>query len=339
MPDARIGIQIAASTPPSRLGEIARDVERLGFGEAWFAEDYFELGGIASVSAALAATESIPVGLGVLSARVRHPAVTAMELATVSELYPGRFMAGLGHGAPFWMGQMGLRPSSLIRSLREGAIGVRRLLDGEELTEEGEFYAYDEVRLLRPPTVRVPIYFGVHGPRSLRLSGELADGTLLGWFSTPDYVRWARERIDEGRARTGRVDQHAVVALLVCSMDDDDPEMARSELRGWASDFLMAQAGLPETSATAVGRRLEAAVAERSAAAEAVRAPGGDDRLLPDELIGEFMAAGSVADCRDYIERLLTAGADRVVLVPNPSGQRSLLGMLEQVRRAVALLG
>ena len=328
MPAARIGMQVAATTPPARLAEVVREVEALGYAEAWLAEDYFELGGVASATAALDATRSIPVGLGVLSARVRHPAVTAMELATLGSLHPGRFIAGLGHGVPHWTSQMGLRPKSLIGSLREATSGIQRLLDGETLSETGEYHVFDEVSLLHPPAEHVPLYLGVHGPRSLRLSGELADGTLLGWFSAPDYVRWARERIDEGRAAAGRTDDHAVVALLVCSLDDDDPAAARAELRAWASSFLARQVGLPQTVGTAPGRRLEAAIADR--------AP--EEQSLPDEVIGEFMAAGTVADCRDFVERLFDAGADRVVLVPNPDGQRSFEGMVEQIRRGADLL-
>ena len=325
----RVGIQVAATTPPSRLRETVAEADRLGYAEVWLAEDYFELGGIASVTAALAATGEIPVGLGVLSARVRHPAVTAMELATLAGIYPGRFMAGLGHGVPEWTAQMGLRPKSLIRSLREAASAIRRLLDGEELTEAGEYHTFDHVRLLHPPSEHVPIYFGVQGPRSLSLSGELADGTLLGWFSSPDYVRWARERVDEGRSTAARTDHHAMVPLLVCSIDDRDPAAARAELRTWASGFLVAQAGAPEMLATPAGQRLADAVAARASA----------DEVLPDEVIGEFMAAGSNDDCRGYVERLFDAGAERVVLVPNPSGQHSLEGMLEQIRRGANLLG
>jgi len=326
MGQGRVGVQVAATTPPSRLRSAVAEVERLGYGEVWLAEDYFQLGGIASVASALAATTRIPVGLGVLSARVRHPAVTAMELATVSSLFPGRFMAGLGHGVPAWTAQMGLQPASLVRSLGEAASAIRRLLDGEELTESGDYHSFERVRLLHPPEEHVPIYFGVHGPRSLVLSGELADGTLLGWFSSPDYVRWARERIDEGRARAGRIDGHVLVALLICSLDDRDPEAARAELRAWASDQLKAQSRLPQMIATGPGRRLE----------EAVAAVG--EGHLPDEVLGEFMAAGSVADCRRYVERLLEAGAERVVLVPNPDGRRSHEGMLEQIRRGTDLL-
>ena len=50
------------------------------------------------------------------------------------------------------------------------------------------------------------------------------------------------------------------------------------------------------------------------------------------------MAAGNSADCAAMIERLRDAGADRVVLVPNPAAVRSTTEMLDQIRRAASLL-
>ncbi len=188
----RIGIQIGASTPPSQLVTIARLAEQLDYGEMWFAEDYFELGGIASVATALGATERIPVGLGVVAARVRHPAVAAMELATLGGAHPGRLIAGLGHGAPGWMQQMGLEPESPMGLLREATTAIRRLLDGDSVAEDGVYFKLRDVHLDHPPATRIPLYYGVQGPSSLRLSGELADGTLLGWFSSPGSVAWAQ---------------------------------------------------------------------------------------------------------------------------------------------------
>ena len=70
---SRVGIQIGATTPAAQLGSTTTTAEALGYAEAWLAEDYFEHGGVASVAAALAATERIPIGLGVVAAAVRHP--------------------------------------------------------------------------------------------------------------------------------------------------------------------------------------------------------------------------------------------------------------------------
>ena len=62
----------------------------------------------------------------------------------------------------------------------------------------------------------------------------------------------------------------------------------------------------------------------------------GDGHL--GEHLGKFAAAGSTESCRATIERLLEAGADRVVLVPNPAGRHSTTQMIDQMRRASALV-
>jgi alkanesulfonate monooxygenase SsuD/methylene tetrahydromethanopterin reductase-like flavin-dependent oxidoreductase (luciferase family) len=326
----RIGIQIAGSTPPASLARIVTEAESLGYAEVWLAEDYFELGGMTSAAVALSATEGVPVGLGVVAAVARHPAVTAMEFATLAGVFPGRFMAGLGHGGTGWVGQMGLRPPSVVRSLREATVAIRRLLDGETVSDAGESFRFDGIRLRHPPTRRVPIYLGVHGPRSLALSGELADGTLLGWFSSPGYVSWARGQIDEGRRRAGRSDPHDLVALCIIGISERDPESARGELASWAGPQLLAMIGTPIVGASEVGPQL----------ARLVWSHGGDATPgdLPDAFLDEFVAAGDARRCRAMIDRLLAAGADRVVLVPNPAGLRSTESMVEQIRSAAVLL-
>ena len=56
---------------------------------------------------ALAVTERLAVGIGILPAVARNPAITAMELATLAGLAPGRVVAGIGHGVQEWMAQVG----------------------------------------------------------------------------------------------------------------------------------------------------------------------------------------------------------------------------------------
>lgn len=323
MSDSRLGLQIGATTRPSELGALAAEAEQLGYSEIWLAEDYFELGGIASAVAALAATHRIPVGLGVVAAGVRHPAVTAMEFATVGGIYPGRFKAGIGHGAPHWVREMGLTPESPMGLLREAADAVGRLLAGETVSGQGRYFSFDDTRLSHLPEVSVPLYFGVHGPQSLRLSGELADGTLLGWFSSPRYVAWARQQIDEGRERADRRDPHNLTVLCVVSLSNHHPERARAEVSRWARPLLSAMAESPQIRVSGLGM------------SELV---GGEEtEFLPDDVIDAFMAAGDVESCAAMIDRLLEAGADQVVLVPNPAGFRTTGEMADQIRAAAVL--
>jgi len=66
---------------------------------------------------------------------------------------------------------------------------------------------------------------------------------------------------------------------------------------------------------------------------------GSAGEALPADLLEEFMAAGDTASCGTTVDRLLEAGADRVVLVPNPAGFRSTSTMVEQMRAAGSLTG
>ena len=308
-----VGIQLGAATPPRELARVAALAEELGYGETWLAEDYFELGGMASVAIALDATESIPIGLGVVAAAARHPAVTAMEFATLAGAHPGRLMAGLGHGSPGWVNQMGLRADSPIGLLREVTTSIRSLLDAETVSRSEGHFGFDRVRLDHPPAERVPLYYGVMGPASLRLSGELADGTLLGWFSSPGYVRWAREQIEEGRTRGGVSRPHHLAVLCLLSISDSDPVGAREQLAGWAAPMVpgMLSSPLLDEAITGIG--------------------------TPDPELTGFVASGSTEQCAGMIEGLLDAGADRVVLVPNPAGRVSTEEMVDQMELAAAI--
>jgi 5,10-methylenetetrahydromethanopterin reductase len=65
-------------------------------------------------------------------------ALPAMEIATLARLHPGRSVAGIGHGVPGWMEQIGALPDKPVRALEETARGIRRLLAGERVSTTGD---------------------------------------------------------------------------------------------------------------------------------------------------------------------------------------------------------
>ena len=93
----RIGLAYPPTLPPSLLPEVAAQLDRGRIDELWLIEDCFSTTGPSLAAAALTATERMEVGIGILPAVVRHPAMTAMELATLADLGGGRFTAGIGH--------------------------------------------------------------------------------------------------------------------------------------------------------------------------------------------------------------------------------------------------
>src|SRR6201989_3697588 len=95
--------------PPEQICPVAAAAESAGLAELWVWEDCFKESGIATATAMLAATSRVTVGIGLLPVPLRNVALTAMELATVARLLPGRLVAGVGHGVLDWMGQGGGR--------------------------------------------------------------------------------------------------------------------------------------------------------------------------------------------------------------------------------------
>jgi alkanesulfonate monooxygenase SsuD/methylene tetrahydromethanopterin reductase-like flavin-dependent oxidoreductase (luciferase family) len=98
--------------------------------------------------------------------------------------------------------------------LREHLDALRALLRGEQVTTSGRYVRLDKVALDWPPAATPAVYAGAVGPRSLRLTGEAADGTILTADTSPDGVRRARELVDEGRTAGGRTGPHEVVVYL-----------------------------------------------------------------------------------------------------------------------------
>lgn len=304
-----VGLVLGSALAPERLAGMAALGEEQGYGELWFAEDYFFTGGISGATAALAATERIPVGLGIVSAVVRHPALLAMELATISRMYPGRLLPGIGLGVPAWIRQMGLHPKSQLTAMRECVSSARKLLDGEELSFHGEIFSFDQVKLTHPPQGHVPLYMGVIGPKMLQLSGEIADGTVTSVLASPGYIEWTREQLAVGARRAGRGDRHRVVCFVLFAVDPDG-RRAKETLRQLVAFYLTAMGVNALTDVYGSSEQLQDMV-DRGGV-ETVAAE------MPDSWLDDLVVAGDPEECAAKIRRYLDAGADSVVVFPTP---------------------
>ncbi|MFD8421836.1 LLM class flavin-dependent oxidoreductase [Streptomyces sp. NPDC059466] len=268
-----LGAVLRPQLPPERLRGIARLADDVGLEELWLWEDCFREGGISAAAAALAWTERLRVGVGLLPVPLRNVALVAMEAATLDRMFPGRAVLGVGHGVQDWMGQVGARPESPLTLLREHLDALRALLRGERLSTRGRYVTLDDVALDWPPAAPVPVLAGATGPRTLRLAGEAADGTVLTSSTTPDGVRRARGLIDEGRASAGRTDPHRVVVYLLTATGPDADARLDAE---FASEGL---GSVPDLGVAGDARAVAAAVRRLAdAGADAViLQPTGDE--------------------------------------------------------------
>lgn len=155
----------------------------------WLWEDCFLESGIATASAALAWTSRLNVGVGLLPVPLRNVALTAMEIATLDRLFPGRVTIGVGHGVQDWMEQVGGRVASPLTLLREYTEALKALLAGERVTRAGRYVRLTDVALGWPPAKPVPIHVGGFGVKTLDLAGEVGDGTILDASADLDQIR------------------------------------------------------------------------------------------------------------------------------------------------------
>jgi len=200
-------------------------VEAAGVAELWLWEDCFLEGGLTSAAAALAWSERLRVGVGLLPVPLRNPALAAMEIATLARLFPGRFVPTVGRGVSEWMDQVGGGVSSPTTLLAEYASAVRDLLHGQTVQAIGRYVQLENVALGWPPREAPPLLIGGRGPRTIRCAGELADGVLLDSVVDVAGVRSARAAIDEARQSAGRPGRPRVVVFV--EVDPHSPAQVR----------------------------------------------------------------------------------------------------------------
>ncbi|RMI14433.1 LLM class flavin-dependent oxidoreductase [Cellulomonas triticagri] len=310
-----VGVLLPRDLPADQVLPYARRADALGFAELWVVEDLGFRGGMAQAAAALAVTERIRVGVGILPVGARNVAFAAMEAASVAELFSGRLHLGIGHGMPDWMRQAGAWPASPLTAFKEYVTALRALLRGEEVTVDGRYVRLDGVRLESPPAVVPPVLAGVRGPRSLAAAGRCADGTVLAEPVGPEYARAARSQI-------GDVPGHRVVAYDIGAVADDAAtarDAARPAL-AWVGDPGWAPHIDPLPFA-AEFRDLRERTPDRAAFAQA----------LPDAWVDALAVVGTPEQARARLAEIGAAGVDAVVLAPTGPDPLAALDSLATV--------
>ncbi len=232
-PTRRVGAIFVPDLPPEQLRPAVAAAEEAGVSELWLWEDCFREAAFSSAGAALAWTERLKIGIGIAPMPLRNVALTAMEIATLERMFPGRLLPGVGHGVLSWMGQVGARVASPLTLMREYVPALQRLLAGDLVSTSGRYVRLDGVRLDWPPLVAPPVYAAGEGPKTLALTGEVADGTVLTGGTTPERTAGARALIDSARSATGRTGEHPIVVYVAVATGGDASARAAVQLEEW----------------------------------------------------------------------------------------------------------
>jgi F420-dependent oxidoreductase-like protein len=206
------------------------EAERMGVDYLWSAEAWGH-DGVTPLAFMAARTSRIRLGTGIMQAGTRTPALVAMTAMSLAAMSGGRFLLGFGVSGPQVIeGWHGIRFEHPIQRLREMVEIVRRATRGERLEYKGSIYELPlpggEGKALRSaakPQPNIPIYLATLSPRSLEMTGEIADG-WLGTSFMPEHARVFFEHLETGARRAGRslADLDLQAGGVVAFSDDID---------------------------------------------------------------------------------------------------------------------
>ncbi|MFF9653265.1 LLM class flavin-dependent oxidoreductase [Streptomyces sp. NPDC014622] len=314
----RIGVMLPRDLPVQDILPFAQRAEELGFDQIWVVEDLGWRGGLAQAGPALASTTRITVGIGIMPAGARNVCFAAMELATLAQLYPGRLIAGIGHGMPDWMRQAGARPASPLTLIREYTTALRLLIRGEPGPAGGRYVRCEGVLLTETPDVVPPVILGVRGPKSQAAAGEVADGLLLAEPAAPAYISSSLQNMN-GAPHTSSPE---VVTYDAAAVDDDE-DTALARVR----DGLTA-IGEPAWAAHIDPLPFATQLREHRAACADARQFA---QTMPTDWVRRLSIVGTPAQAREAIKARHAAGATSVVLTPVGPGPLASLDSLARV--------
>lgn len=320
-----VGVMLPLDLPASEVLEFSQTAESLDFDQLWVVEDLGFRGGIAQAAAVLAATKTITVGIGILPAGARNAAFAAMELATLCQLFPGRVIAGLGHGMPGWMRQAGAWPTSPMGLLEEYTLAVRALLSGAPGPAAGKFVDVSGVNLREFPDSPPAMVLGVRGPKSLALAGKIADGVVLAEPATPRYVADSLAYCEGGAGLPhGELPEGFQVITYDIATVHDDPAAAIATVRQALGTF-----GEPDWAPHIVGQPFAAELAELR---KRCASPQEFAAKMPDPWVQALTLAGSAEQVRNRLAARHAAGTTTAVLT---SIGQDRLGQLEHLSRVL----
>ena len=203
----QIGVTPPAGAPPgpraARVRALA-EVGDLGIDHLFVADHVAFHGGHGTdgllQAAQLSAVGELPVLVGVYLLALRHPLPVARQVADLAASAPGRLVLGVGVGGEdrSEVANCGVDPSTRGRRTDESLAVLRRLLDGERVTHDGEFFTLDAAAVRPMPAEPVPVLVGGRSDAALRRAGRHGDGWLAAWV-TPDRFSRSVELV-EGEA-------------------------------------------------------------------------------------------------------------------------------------------
>ena len=215
----RLGVHMSVQSYGRKWPEVVREVlddvrlaDEVGLSSVLFAEHHFVEDAwvprpLTMAAAAAAVTTRLRVGSDIAIAPLIHPVTMAEDAAVVDAISGGRCVLGLGAG---WRKEdfagMGVDFRRRYSLFEENITAIRRLLNGEELSQAGGRYPMERARLRIEPVQAggPPIWVGATGEKGIRRAAVLGDAWIMSPQVRVGELAAARTLYDGALEQAGR---------------------------------------------------------------------------------------------------------------------------------------
>ncbi|ESP87030.1 LLM class flavin-dependent oxidoreductase [Candidatus Halobonum tyrrellensis] len=318
----------------------AQYAEEAGLDSVWQGESRLVRDAMTVMGAYTQATDEIDIAPGVTNCYTRNVALMAQTFSTLHELSGGRTKLGIGAWWDPLASKVGVERERPLRRMWEYCTVVKRLLDLETVTYDGDTLGVDgiELDLVRSEAGPrdVPIYVGATGETMHKLTGELvgtgvAGGVFMNYLIPPEHNLKGVEKLREGVEKQGGeladVDRPQLIAVSM----DEDADRAIDEARGLATQYIGQQPHI--TKASGIDEERAALVKEElggwpATAADIERA----SEHVSDDVVTNIVAAGTPDDVIDRVRDYCEAGCTEPVVYPLTDNMEEVIDAMAEAK-------
>ncbi len=291
MEQNRYGLTIPFESPLHTQADLYKELADLGYTDFWSSEAEGTDGFTPLILASQWAPD-VRLGVAIIPAFTRGPAVMAQQVASLCEAAPGRFVMGIGASSNViverWNGIPFAEP---YRRTRDMTRFLRQALTGEKITNEYDTFEVNGFTLRRVPEVQPKILIAALREGMLRLAGRDGDGAIINWLSAEDVL--AVKPVVDGASNEPK---EIVARIFVCPNPDADT--VRAGFKRAIAAYLNVPVYADFHRWLGRGERLGAMWkhwndGDRKSALE----------TIDDDLVDELLVHGSPEACREHIDR------------------------------------
>jgi 5,10-methylenetetrahydromethanopterin reductase len=322
------GVLLMGDLSAEDLASLARQLEDWGYDYIWLADERFFREIYSCLTLCALNTKKIQIGVCVTDPYSRHPALTAMAIATLDEISEGRAVLGIGAGVSGF-GELGIDRARPALAMREMVGLVRKLMTGENVDFQGRMVQFNHGALnFTPVRADLPIYVASNAPRGLQVAGELADGAIISGCAEEPSVDYAKGLIAKGTRKVGRdLAEIDLVARLNCCVSTDGLG-ARNSIRTATIRSLPGHLNFVTAAGIEVAPDLAASLSQMGYTHDDATL-ADMARRVPDHIIDAMTLAGTPEEVAQRVGRIVRRGVNQILVRPSPSPEGGINGTLE----------